>query len=59
MLYVIPVPIGAEIVIVPVATVHEGWVIFTVGAAGVAGCGFTVTVLGNEKQPPTDPELNA
>jgi hypothetical protein len=36
MLYVIPVPVGAETVIVPVATAHVGCkVAEAVGAAGV------------------------
>jgi hypothetical protein len=46
MLYVIPVPVGAVIVIVPVATVQEGWsVTLAVGAAGDAGTVFTVTLV--------------
>jgi hypothetical protein len=46
MLYVIPVPVGAVIVIVPVATVQDGCkVTLAVGAAGAPGLGFTVTIV--------------
>ena len=38
-------------VIVPVATKHVGCVTPAVGADGVAGCGFTVTLVGAEVQP--------
>jgi hypothetical protein len=51
MLYVIPVPVGAVTVIVPVAT-HVGCkVAAAVGAAGVAGCVLMVTLVGAEIHP--------
>ena len=42
-------------VICPVATVHVGCVTVAVGADGVAGCAFTITLVGAEVQP--DPFL--
>ena len=51
MLYVIPVPVGDDIVIVPVATAQVGCVTVAVGAAGVAGCAFTVTLVTADTQP--------
>jgi hypothetical protein len=51
MLYVIPAPVGAVMVIVPVAEAHVVWVRETVGAAGVAGCAFIVAVVPGEVQP--------
>ncbi len=38
--------------IVPVTTVAVGWVTDKVGAAGVAGCAFTTTLLAVDMQPP-------
>ena len=38
-------------VIVPVAVVHVGCVTVAVGADGVAGCAFTITLVGAEVQP--------
>ena len=47
-----PAPVGAVIVIVPVATVQVGCTVtLTVGVAGVAGCAFTVTDAAAEVQP--------
>ena len=45
-----PVPVGAVMVIVPVADPHAGWVRFTVGAAG-AGLAFNVTLVPGEVHP--------
>ena len=42
MLYVMPAPVGAVMVNVPVGTEHVGWLIATVGTEGVVGCGLTV-----------------
>jgi hypothetical protein len=36
---------------VPVATVHVGWVTLTVGAAGLAGFAFTIKVRPADTQP--------
>ena len=45
-------PVVDEVtVIVPVATEHVGCVIFTVGAAGVTGCAFTVRGVAELIQP--------
>ena len=44
-------PEGAVMVIVPVATIQIGCVKVTVGAAGVAGWAFIVTVVPVEMQP--------
>ena len=47
-----PVPVGAVMVIVPVATMQVGCAVTdAVGAAGVAGCAFTVTDVAEEIQP--------
>ena len=43
MLYVMPEPVGAVTVMVPVELLHVVWVIETVGTEGVTGCGFIVT----------------
>jgi hypothetical protein len=48
---VIPVPVRAVTVIVPVATAHVGCVAAAVGAAGVAGCALIVTLVGAEIHP--------
>ena len=41
-------------VIVPVEVAHVGWVTFAVGADGVAGCAFTVTLAEEPIQPADD-----
>ena len=47
-----PTPVGAVMVIVPVATAHVGCAVTeAVGAAGVGGCAFTVTEVTEEIQP--------
>ena len=52
MLYVMPVPVGAVTVIVPVATLQVGCdVTFAVGTEGVEGWAFTVTLVPFEVQP--------
>ena len=51
MLYVNPAPIGAVMVIVPVATEQVGCVILTVGAIGVAGCAAIVPVKAGDTHP--------
>ena len=51
MLYVIPTPVGAVIVMVPVATKQVGCVKLKVGATGVAGCDPIVPVVDVEIQP--------
>ena len=43
ILYVIPAPVGAVIVIVPVAAVQVGCIRVTDGAAGDAGCALITT----------------
>ena len=50
MLYVMPEPVGAVTVIVPVPTLHVVWVIETVGTEGVTGCGFIVAAVAVEVQ---------
>lgn len=54
MLYVMPVPVGAVTVIVPVALAQVGCcVTLAVGAAGVEGCGLSVKVVPEgDIQPP-------
>ena len=52
MLYLMPVPVGSDIVIAPLANVQVGCVSLTVGAAGIAGCGAIVTLVAAETQPP-------
>ena len=48
-----PAPVGAVIVIVPVATLHVGCdVALAVGTEGVAGWALTVTLVAVEVQPP-------
>lgn len=51
MLYVMPVPVGPVMVIVPVARVQVGCVIFAVGTEGVGGWALTVTLVFVEIQP--------
>ena len=52
VLYVIPVPVGAVIIIVPVATEQVGCAVTdAVGAAGVEGWAFTVTLVAEDIQP--------
>ena len=51
MLYVMPVPVGAEILIVAVETMHViGVVTLAVGAAGLAIAGLTVILVAVETQ---------
>ena len=52
MLYLMPVPVGSDILIEPLANVHVGCVALTVGAAGIAGCGVIGTLVAAETQPP-------
>ena len=52
MLYVRSEPVGAVMLMVPVATVHVGCVRVIVGAAGVGGCAFIVTGVGWDTQSP-------
>ena len=52
MLYVMPVPVGAVIVIVAVEPTHAmGVVTLAVGAAGLAMAGLTVILVAVEMQP--------
>ena len=51
MLYVIPTPVGAVIVIVPVAIEQLGCVKLTVGATGVAGWTFIVALVAVDTHP--------
>ena len=51
MLYVMPVPVGAVIVIEPVATEHVGWIKVATGAVGTAGAALIVTEVAVEIQP--------
>ena len=47
-----PVPVGAVMVIVPVATVQVGCAVTeAVGTEGVVGCALTVTIVAEEIQP--------
>ena len=50
-LYVNPVPVGVEIVIVPVATAQEGCVTLIEGATGVTGAALIEAVVGVEIHP--------
>jgi hypothetical protein len=50
MLYVSPVPVGAETVIVP-ATEQVGWVTATVADAGAVGCELITATVAMEIQP--------
>ena len=45
-----PVPVGAVIVIVPVATLHVGCVKTSVGTEGVMGWGFIVADTADDGQ---------
>ncbi len=52
MLYVRPAPVGAVMVMVPVATAQVGWAVtLAVGATGVGGWALTVTDDDAEIQP--------
>jgi hypothetical protein len=44
------VPVGAVIVIVPVATAHVGWIKVVIGVAGLTGCLLIVTLVSEEIQ---------
>ena len=46
-----PAPVGAVMVMVPEATVHEGWIKVAVGASGFAVGTFIVTLVPEEIQP--------
>lgn len=54
MLYVIPVPVGEAILIVPVSPEQAGCKTEPItGVDGVSGCGLiTILAVGNEVQPP-------
>ena len=45
-----PAPVGAVMVMVPVATVHVGWIKVAVGAAGVAGWALIISLVPEEIQ---------
>jgi len=51
ILYVIPAPVGAVIVIAPVASLQLGCVSETVGAEGVNGCVLIVTPVTEDSHP--------
>ncbi|WP_229676795.1 hypothetical protein [Pedobacter psychrotolerans] len=51
ILYSKPEPVGALIVMVPVAEVQVGCTAVAIGAAGVAGCALIVILVEAEVQP--------
>ena len=46
-----PTPVGAVMVIVPVATMQVGWINMAVGATGVGGWASIVLLVPEEIQP--------
>ena len=50
MLYVMPEPVGAVTVMVPVELLHVVCVTETVGTEGATGCGFIVAAVAADAQ---------